>query len=214
MIVLHEYKVIYFEIPKVACSSLRYICAELLYPNRDKTVSVHKLKFPSIPTQRLGQYSNYFKFCFVRNPWGRLVSLYRDKILNEANGNDTFFTMRPGVANCLAEFEGFKAGMSFESFTQAIDSISDAKANRHFRSQYTFVIDQVGNLVVDFIGRFENLQEDYKKMCKMVGLPEMAIPHLKGSGSKDYYRFYNEETKQIVAKRYKKDIEIFGYSFD
>ena len=77
-------------------------------------------------------------FAFVRNPWDRLMSCYRDKIRGEVDGY-TYCTIRPGVANCLAQFDAFVPGMSFADFVVAVASIRDEDADGHFRSQHTFV---------------------------------------------------------------------------
>lgn len=216
MIILRKYKIIYIDMPKTMSTSLKYFCADLLYPDRDRTISVHTVKFPKVPKNEIKLYNDYFKFCFVRNPWGKLVSLYFDKIQNKSSENNTFFTIRPGVANCLAKFMCFKAGMSFESFVRAVNNVSDQEASKHFQSQHKLITDSADNLIVDFIGRFENLKEDFAKVIKRAGIPSATLHHLNKNnniGKKDFRSYYNEETKRIVAERYKVDIETFGYSF-
>jgi hypothetical protein len=215
VIILHKKKVIYCGIPKVACSSFKLICADILFPKRDRSKHVHgQINFPKISIEDIGQYKDYFKFCFVRNPWDKTVSLYRDKILNEASGNDPYFgKIRPGISDVLARFDCFESGMSFESFVYAIYSIPDQEADIHFQSQYTFITDQDREFFVDFIGRFEKLGEDYQKICEITGMPEVQLPHLKRTSPLDYRTLYNENTKQLVAKRYKEDIELFQFAF-
>jgi len=68
---------------------------------------------------------------------------------------------------------------------------------------------------MDFIGRFENLQNDFDIICEEVGAPKKQLIKINVSVSKHkhYAEYYDEETKQIVAEKYAEDIEYFGYKF-
>ncbi len=154
-----------------------------------------------------------FSFTFVRNPWDRLVSCYRDKILGEVP-DFTSFDARRGVAHCLARFDAFRAGMSFDDFARAVAAIPDEEADDHFRSQHTFITNTLGDITIDFVGRFEALAEDFRAVCEKLGLPLLMLPHVQAAGTRRRYtEYYSPESREIVASRFREDVILFGYRY-
>jgi len=221
-IALHKYRAIYFFIPKVACTSLKAVCVDLVYakgkqifieidPRLPYEARYHNIPLPYVPRNQIYKYRNYFKFCFVRNPWDRIVSCYCEKIENQNFNKDTYPN---AVYNCLVKYGVFKDNMSFDEFVYAIKKIPDNEADTHFKSQYSFIAGQHGELLVDFIGKFENLEEDFKKIAKRLGFSMIKLPHKAQCYHRHYSTYYTNETRQIIAERFKKDIEMFGYQFE
>ena len=71
-----------------------------------------------------------------------------------------------------------------------------------------------GNLIVDFVGYFERLEEDFKEVCRRIGIPAALPPPKAHAPRKDYRSFYTDETRDLVAEAYAQDIDLFGYTFD
>ncbi|BCO09763.1 hypothetical protein GF1_21390 [Desulfolithobacter dissulfuricans] len=142
-------------------------------------------------TVNRSQYSSYFKFTFVRNPWARIYSMYRNIM------NDEIHMHNYGVdKNC-----------TFNQF------ISKWAGKRMLRSQVHYLKNFKGEIPLDFIGRFENLDEDFKYVCRKIGACNISLPHKnKGSGG-GYRAHYDEVSENIVANVYREEIELFGYSF-
>ncbi len=198
-IFLSEYKTVYFFIPKIASSSLKKTCAMLLNLNQDSKIQdFHKIDFPSILRSSLLNNDRYFKFAFVRNPYDRLVSFYSNKVIGERNfQKNKSWKYKP-----------------FEDFIKIICDIPDETMNVHFKPQHTFITDAKGALLVDYVGKFEKIDEDFEIIKKRAGLPDnLELPHKQTSKHKIYQDYYSEETKKLVAKRYEKDFLMFNYSF-
>ena len=97
---------------------------------------------------------------------------------------------------------------SFREFVIKYESVFDEFKSMHWQNQINWNVDRL-----DFMGRFENLQEDFNIVCDKIGIPRKQLPHKNSTKHKHYTEYYDDETKQIVAKTYAKDIEYFGYKF-
>lgn len=80
----------------------------------------------------------------------------------------------------------------------------------HIRLQVKlFPVDQV-----DFIGRFETFEEDLRTIMTKLGIQDKEIPHRNASQHEHYSKYYTPRTRDIIARKYKQDIEAFGYQFE
>ena len=132
-------------------------------------------------------YENYYKFGFVRNPWSRAISAYKYTIQWYKNNEPQKLADE--------KFKTFKKWILKEN--------PDGK----YGEQYHFVKE------CNFIGKLENLQEDFNIVCDKIGIRHQKLPHKNKSNHKHYTEYYDNETREIVAEKYAKDIEYFGYKF-
>jgi hypothetical protein len=71
-----------------------------------------------------------------------------------------------------------------------------------------------GECLVDFVGRFENLQRDFATVATRLGLPSAELPHaMKSPRRPPLARYYNSRTRDLIANIFARDIELFGYEF-
>ena len=130
-------------------------------------------------------FDKFYSFTFVRNPFSRLLSEY-------------FY---------LKDRLKLSKDIKKELIYLAEQSENGVMGN-HCVSQYKFI-----NNKINFIGKLENLQQDFDIICDKIGIPQQQLPHKNKSNHKHYTEYYDDETRQIVAEKYAKDIEYFGYKF-
>jgi hypothetical protein len=151
-------------------------------------------------------WARYFKFTIVRNPWARLVSCYQDKIIR----------LKPTASNLRSAKHGNNLRWqlnlqkpSFKEFLEIVTKAENIQADDHWDTYHNRVVFED----VDFIGRLENIQEDFNTICDKLGIPQLELPHRNKSKHKHYSEYYDDESIELVAKAYKKDIDLFGYKF-
>lgn len=66
---------------------------------------------------------------------------------------------------------------------------------------------------MDFIGRFENLQQDFDKVGQHLGLADTKLPQLLVKKYDSYLDNYSDVTKDFVYKNYKQEIDYFKFEF-
>ena len=153
-------------------------------------------------------WNSCFRFSFVRNPWDRLVSWWA----MIENSRDYVDLDQPPNA-----FFGhvLKRSTNFEEFLRRCDGEiveTDGRKNI-FRNQIDYLIDDSGAILVDFIGRFERLQEGFDKICDRLGRVPIQLERSNGSEHAPYTEYYTPATIDLVARHYARDIECFGYRF-
>jgi hypothetical protein len=142
-------------------------------------------------------YSDHYKFAFVRNPWDRLVSGWLDKVA------------RPR-AHPIPFAAQLKSGATFRDFVEHCASADLDTCDHHFRRQCRLI--DLNH--IDFIGRLEHYEDDLVEVARTLGLPVSSIPRKNVSESRQQYRaYYDEDTRELVARLYSVDIQMFGYSF-
>jgi len=135
------------------------------------------------------RWSAYYTFGFVRNPWDHQVSLYH------------YIRGRPQHPHYSIVSE-----RTFEEFVMW-RNMNDIDL------QKSFFYDEAGKPLVSFIGRFEELEKDFEKIAKEIGI-SCSLPKVGASKRKTGYReYYTERAKDLVSHAFREDIETFGYAF-
>jgi len=135
-----------------------------------------------------------FKFTFVRNPWDRLYSLYRYKqrkksIATEEQGNSFGLWLKSAIRN------------------------QEGNPYQVSRSQMEWINNFDEKIDLDFIGRFESLEPDVKKLGQLLDM-KISLPHInQGLPIVHYSEAYDDELEELVRTHYKEDIDMFNYTF-
>jgi len=146
------------------------------------------------------QFDEYFKFAIVRNPWDRLVSFYR--------------------------YLGYDWRCSFSRFILYHLPKQFERKNWFLCPQSEFVHASDGELLVDFVGRFESLTDDFSAACRRIGISDTELPHVNDSRKPKpgpmrwlkrrtlpYHDMYDARSAKLVATLYQADVDAFKYIY-
>lgn len=198
-------KYIYTHIFKNSGTSMQeYLNPGSFMINYSERLLVHKRKNPEL-------FKEFFKFTIVRNPWDRLVSIYfyNQRIFRE-NG---YLQLEESLQNLIREQRAFWQP-TFKEFVLGL-SKADYINDRFTKNQCYWVCDDDGNILADYVGRFEDIDQCYNYIGKRLGIDaERKIPKVNMSKHSSYQTYYDKQTRDIVQNIYERDIEIFGYKFD
>jgi hypothetical protein len=144
-------------------------------------------------------YEKLFKFVFVRNPWDLQVS--------------SFHHLRRERPHLVAHTPDFA---SFIRWKLDPHRPYQFHVDTSIELQSDYLVDLHGNVIVDFIGRYERLHEDFAEACKRIGIATPELPHRREAKdrAKDYRGYYDDDLTALVAERFQRDIALFNYTFD
>jgi chondroitin 4-sulfotransferase 11 len=187
----HKHKCIFIHIPRTGGTTIESLLPDGLYEGHN-TLQGYKHKVGS------GGYEHYYKFAFVRNPWDKMLSEYFwFRNVKYAYPDEEVKQFFRKSASCFSEF----VSLFFKT------TVGDPT---HRMCQLDF-LNPVCEL--DYIGRFERYAEDFMKISTYIGIDIDVCPHENNISHRPYWEYYNDETRKIVAEKYAKDIEYFGYEF-
>lgn len=212
---------LFVHIPKTAGTSIE----EALFHYQD-------FEYSTSPHNITQQYKDYlprelfdsmFKFCFVRNPWDLMVSSYKYWV--RQNNIDITFEEWIEWRYCGGVIGDMSDKIIYPEDDESVNNSGDKYSRlavafyMNRTPQALFMVDESGNYLVDYIGRYEHIKEDFDFIIDHLKLTDCYLPHsnpssLKEDDPEDYRGWYNDKTKKIVESRFALDIELFGYTFD
>lgn len=234
---LRHYNVLYVENSKVACTKVKKCLLEIdNYPNKwdqliEKQVHIHNKELTGLigaadlspdGLNRVLTDEKYFRFGFVRNPYDRLLSAYKDKILAPQKSPDKINYV--GVAcRIKAAVSGGdprsinleKTPVTWPEFVGYVAKQRPYDMDRHWFHQHLTMWHPYCDF--DFIGKFETFSDDLRTVLTKIGAPQEMIDDVgerANASFKTSDKFYTPELAAIVYRKFRKDFEIYDYDQD
>lgn len=218
MRISHKYKFVFIAVPRTGSTSVRNalnavsdVESVLKYQITENNPFYHHISASEIREifkQRDWKWEEYHKFCVVRNPYDRAVSLYHHRI----DTKDREAPKKSGVYN-------FVRNLKYKYFYNK--TFSDWLSKNNFekglsRSVKSFTHDTDGNCLVDTFIKFENIDDEFKQLSKTLGFNEKVdyVERKNQTIMRDEYRSYYEvNTKEIIENKYSYELNLFDYKF-
>jgi len=209
-----RYKYIFVATPKAACSSLIMMLQRLEWNDthflHNPTWEVHdRALSPLLNPLQVISFSElvadpeFLKFCFVRNPFDRIISAYLNKVVKEDHFRE----------DMLATIGKSGVDVSFDEFISYVASKPDEQMDLHFAVQHNQTFQDM--ITFDFIGKFEQFDADLATMSHLLKV-NLAPYHVRfdphRTGAKRYGAFLTERNTALILEKYARDFETFSYS--
>lgn len=183
-----------YSVPQFICNKMSQLTEHKIgsrFPRHSRIIAAKEM----LPE---AYFNQLFKFAVVRNPWDLQVSSYHH-IKRE----------RPAVMQGNNDFESFMKWKFDDSRPYQYH------INTSLQLQTDYLIDLHGQLLTDFIGRYEQLDSDFEHICNRLALTNIALPHRrKATNRDDYRRYYNSTLIDLVSTHFEKDIALLNYTFE
>lgn len=188
------------QVPAFICHRLSHFTGHRIgvkFPRHAAVVAAKEMLSPA-------HFDGLFKFAFVRNPWDRLVSAYHhfqreQHSLLQSQRILEFCDFAKWIVTDCGSYRGPK-----HVFVAAVRG-----------HQVNHLVDLQGTRIVDFVGRYEQLEQDFRKICERIGIPTPGLPHQRKSRKRrDFRTYYDDPTAELVQSFYQADVAGFRYSFD
>lgn len=144
-----------------------------------------------------GEFEKFYKFAFVRNPWDWQVSMYHFLLKEKEN----------------PRYQKIKELGSFRNYLDWLANEKKPFPKGATRLQKDMLTDHAGNLIIDRVGRFENLAEDFKEITSSLNI-EATLKTRNSSTHKHYKEYYDTYSRKLVTQQFAEDIDLFEYTFD
>ena len=216
MLISHKHKFITIDIPKTATRSLR---ETLLPQNIIDIVGEPNLKADfyqhitamqcSESLQKLNKnFSEYFSFVIVRNPWDRYYSFFKylKEYAEKYKNKDASISWNAPEIN--------QGKLCEELFANKTDEIVLRNIINDNECQSDYYLDENGEIMVSHIAKFENLNKEFELLCNQVNVNYSPLFHVNKSFIRgSYYNIYTKETINLVAEKEKNVIQLKGYEY-
>ncbi len=221
-----ERRYMYFEVPKAACSTMKWLLHSIekappikhfVGPNREarRDMFIHARENLPIPSllqldDELQEFvltsPEVMRFTVVRNPYTRLESAWKDKVQLCA---PRYEDLCIEIKGALPTGDDPASQVSFDEFVTAVEGQDIARCDSHWRSQWEHTLR--GAMNFSHIGRTEDLPALLASFFDHIGEPNRAVPQLNAI---DRDTEYTDEIAARVYRLYRRDFEAFDYARD
>lgn len=218
MRISHTYKFVFIAVPRTGSTSLRDtldsisdISSTYKYNVSEENPFYHHIsarEIKNIFDRNHWNWNEYKKFCVVRNPYDRAVSLYHHR--HDTNTRNA--PGKPWIYNFLRRIR-------YTFYRKTFQEWLGSKESRHglSRSVFDFTHGENNECLVDHFIRFENLDADFENLAKQLGffheVNRVSVLNSTARRHKNYRTYYAEDTIELIKERYKFELESFGYDF-
>ncbi len=216
-----QYKYIYVETPKVACSTIKTVLQKMelrdSWVYREDFEDIHRRELsPLLQPSQIGNFENlmqdknFLKFCFVRNPYHRLLSVYLEKICGNKKQKKQI------LSQLGHDSENLEKKVTFEEFVRAVVAQEICSMNSHWRVQYYQTMQDA--IEYDFVGKLENFDGDFTDVLENVDIQNyekylISEKRHASNANEKIKKYYTAELRDLVYAKFQKDFEYFNYPY-